>query len=130
MESNYIRIKGKEFLQSLTELGDNLIVNRKVIKLLGAETAVFLGELIAKYSLWEERDDLDKDGFFYCTENKIKELTSWGWEKQNKMLKKLEDNGILERINRGLPLKRYIRLNLYKIMDLYRGTVNLNLEVQ
>lgn len=130
MESNYTRIKGKEFLQSLTELGDNLIVNRKVIKLLGAETAVFLGELIAKYSLWEERDDLDKDGFFYCTENKIKELTSWGWEKQNKMLKKLEDNGVLERVNRGLPLKRYIRLNLYKIMDLYRGTVNLNLEVQ
>lgn len=130
MESNYTRIKGKEFLQLLTELGDNLIVNRKVIKLLGAETAVFLGELIAKYSLWEERDDLDKDGFFYCTENKIKELTSWGWEKQNKMLKKLEDNGVLERVNRGLPLKRYVKLNLYKIIDLYRGTVNLNLEVQ
>lgn len=101
-----------------------------MIKLLGAETAVFLGELIAKYSLWEERDDLDKDGFFYCTENKIKELTSWGWEKQNKMLKKLEDNGVLERVNRGLPLKRYVKLNLYKIIDLYRGTVNLNLEVQ
>lgn len=130
MESNYTRIKGKEFLQLLTELGDNLIVNRKVIKLLGAEEAIFLGELIAKYSLWEERDDLDKDGFFYCTENKIKELTSWGWEKQNKILKKLEDNKIIEKVNRGLPLKRYVRLNISKIIDLYRGTVNLNLEVQ
>lgn len=130
MESNYTRIKGKEFLQLLTELGDNLIVNRKVIKLLGAEEAIFLGELIAKYSLWEERDDLDKDGFFYCTENKIKELTSWGWEKQNKILKKLEDNKIIEKVNRGLPLKRYIRLNISKIIDLYRGTVNLNLETQ
>lgn len=130
MESNYTRIKGKEFLQLLTELGDNLIVNRKVIKLLGTEEAIFLGELIAKYSLWEERDDLDKDGFFYCTENKIKELTSWGWEKQNKILKKLEDNKIIEKVNRGLPLKRYIRLNISKIIDLYRGTVNLNLEAQ
>lgn len=130
MESNYTRIKGKEFLQLLTELGDNLIVNRKAIKLLGAEAAIFLGELIAKYSLWEERDDLDKDGFFYCTENKIKELTSWGWEKQNKILKKLEDNKIIEKINRGLPLKRYVRLNISKIIDLYRGTVNLNLEAQ
>lgn len=130
MESNYTRIKGKEFLQLLTELGDNLIVNRKVIKLLGAEEAIFLGELIAKYSLWEERDDLDKDGFFYCTENKIKELTSWGWEKQNKILKKLEDNKIIEKVNRGLPLKRYVRLNISKIIDLYRGTVNLNLETQ
>lgn len=130
MESNYTRIKGKEFLQLLTELGDNLIVNRKVIKLLGAEEAIFLGELIAKYSLWEERDDLDKDGFFYCTENKIKELTSWGWEKQNRILKKLEDNKIIEKVNRGLPLKRYVRLNISKIIDLYRGTVNLNLETQ
>lgn len=130
MESNYTRIKGKEFLQLLTELGDNLIVNRKAIKLLGAEEAIFLGELIAKYSLWEERDDLDKDGFFYCTENKIKELTSWGWEKQNKILKKLEDNKIIEKVNRGLPLKRYVRLNISKIIDLYRGTVNLNLETQ
>ena len=130
MENNYTRVKGKEFLQLLTELGDNLIVNRKVIKLLGVEAAIFLGELIAKYSLWEERDDLDKDGFFYCTESKIKELTSWGWEKQNKILKKLEDNKIIEKVNRGLPLKRYVRLNISKIIDLYRGTVNLNLEAQ
>lgn len=101
-----------KFLQNLGIKGNYLILNKSLIKLLGWDELGMLQELISEGNLWEQKELLDKEGFFFCTSDKIKDLFGWSWDKQKKILNKLESLNLIELKLKGNPFKRYFKINL------------------
>lgn len=86
-------------------------LNKQVVKTLGIEPAFLLTILI------EASDSLaDDEGWFYQTIEKIGELTGIGRHKQGKIIKDLIESKILEQKNKGVPCKRYFKIN-YEIIE-------------
>ena len=110
-----------QFLKSIAESGNNLIFNKNVAQQISPEAAIVLAELIAEYCLWDKNNQLTKDGFFFCTESKLKNVINRGLEAQNKIIDKLVENHLLIKEIRGEPKKRYFKLNLKCIESIYSG---------
>lgn len=88
-------------------------LNKQIVKELGIESAFLLTILI------EASDGLaDSEGWFYQTIEKIGELTGLGRHKQDKIIKELIDLKILEQKNKGVPCKRYFKINYEMIENL------------
>lgn len=88
-------------------------LNKHVVKTLGIEPAFLLTILI------EASDGLaDEEGWFYQTIEKIGELTGIGRHKQDKIIKDLIESKILEQKNKGVPCKRYFKINYEMIENL------------
>ena len=88
-------------------------LNKQIVKSLGIESAFLLTILI------EASDGLsDDEGWFYQTIEKIGELTGIGRHKQDKIIKDLIGLKILEQKNKGVPCKRYFKINYSMIENL------------
>lgn len=88
-------------------------LNKQIVKNLGIESAFLLTILI------EASDGLaDEEGWFYQTIEKIGELTGIGRHKQDKIIKELIELKILEQKNKGVPCKRYFKVNYEMIENL------------
>ena len=88
-------------------------LNKQIVKELGIESAFLLTILI------EASDGLaDEEGWFYQTIEKIGELTGIGRHKQDKIIKELIELKILEQKNKGVPCKRYFKVNYQMIEKL------------
>ena len=88
-------------------------LNKQIVKELGIESAFLVTILI------EASDGLaDNEGWFYQTIEKIGELTGLGRHKQDKIIKELIDLKILEQKNKGVPCKRYFKVNYEMIENL------------
>ena len=88
-------------------------LNKQIVKELGIESAFLLTILI------EASDGLaDNEGWFYQTIEKIGELTGIGRHKQDKIIKELIELKILEQKNKGVPCKRYFKVNYEMIENL------------
>ena len=88
-------------------------LNKQIVKSLGIESAFLLTIFI------EASDGLsDDEGWFYQTIEKIGELTGIGRHKQDKIIKDLIELKILEQKNKGVPCKRYFKINYPMIENL------------
>lgn len=105
MERNSI----KQLLMS----SNYFILNKQLVKALGIETAFLLSALV-------EADDqlADEEGWFYQTSKTIEDITGLSNYKQSLGIEKLIDLGILEQINKGIPMKRYFKISYEKIQKL------------
>ena len=87
-----------------------ICVNKQLIKLLGLEATVFLGELASIYNYNKNLNTL-KDGWFFATVEKIENNTSISDYKQQQIIKKLQKLNIIKHKIEGMPRKRYFMLN-------------------
>ena len=89
------------------------VLNKKIVKIFGIESAFMLTTLV------ESSDSLaDDDGWFYKTSPALEEETGLSGQKQSKILDVFLLLGILEQENKGMPMKRYFKINYQKIEDL------------
>ena len=100
-------------LKQLLMSSSYFVLNKQIVKLLGIETAFLLTTLI------EASDGLaNEDGWFYKTSPSLEEETGLSNHKQSKIIDELSKLGILEQENKGMPMKRYFRINFQKIEEL------------
>lgn len=92
------------------------IVNRDLIKNLGLESAVMLGELASEYSYFQKNNELENDWFYSTLEN-IEERTTLSKYNQNKIISDLKKKGIIETKLKGVPARRYIKINEDKLLS-------------
>lgn len=92
-----------------------IVLNKKVVRIFGLEAAAILGELTAKSKYFKERGELTDDGYFYSTIEALEENTSIKVKKQRQILSELKEQGIVDVMLRGLPAKRFIKLNYEKL---------------
>lgn len=89
------------------------VMNKKVVKTIGLEPAFMLGVFADG-----EKTLADDDGWFYQTSSTITELTGLSNHKQSSAINKLIELGVLSQENRGVPCKRYFKINYENIENL------------
>ena len=97
---------------SLLANDNYIVVNKDLIKLYGINTSLLLGELASEYNYYNKNQLLDENGYFYSTIENIEENTGLSRHQQKKSLEELKELGIIEIKVKGLPAKRYIKLNI------------------
>lgn len=89
------------------------VLNKKLVAMYGVETAFFLTSL-AEAETYVTRG---KGGWFYQTIETVENLTGLTRYKQDRALKELVDDGVVETDVRGMPAKRYMKLNYKRLHD-------------
>lgn len=99
---------------------DNFCVfNKSIAKVLNSlDAAVLLGELASEYRYFKDKHMLDKEGMFYSTVENIQENICLNDYEQRKAIQLLKEHKIIETKQKGLPAKRYIKLNSKALIDL------------
>lgn len=113
--------------------------NREVARTLGShQAAIILQELIDRYTYHTEKHDhepLIYKGviWWYETIEKLEERTCIKRKGQDAAIKILEKNGLILKIQKGCPPKRYFYLHQENILKLYSGCApasgKLNIEL-
>ena len=86
------------------------VLNKTIVKIYGVEGALMLSVLAeAEFMM------ADDDGYFYQTSESIKKLTGLTRHKQDRVIDELEKSGVLLKKVKGLPAKRYFKLDCKKI---------------
>lgn len=103
-----------------------ITVNKTLIQTLGIEEAIMLGELASEYDYWENNDKLE-EGWFFSTVENVEENTTLTKYKQKKALDNLQKIGVLEVQRKGIPAKRYIKINEEKVFEILSNKKSKNL---
>ena len=103
---------GLDFLDS----GNYIAVNRSLVRAYGLNVAVIVGELASEAKYWKRKGQL-KDGWFFSTVENIEKATGLNSYYQRDTIKRLQELGFVETEYKGLPRKRYFRLNCMAIIQ-------------
>ena len=87
-----------------------IILNKKLIKTIGLNETILLGELCGECYYWMKQNKLE-NGWFYSTVDNVKYNTSLSDSQQRNAIKKLKDLGIIDYQQKGLPAKRWFKIN-------------------
>ena len=87
-----------------------IIVNKTLIRQLGLETAIMLGELCSEY-LYYQKEDMLEDDWFYSTIDNIEYNTGLSNYQQNKAFEQLISLDIIQIVVKGIPARRYIKID-------------------
>jgi hypothetical protein len=117
----------KEICRSTLRQGSFLIVNKKLIHLLGVSEALLLSDLIGKEAYFEERGNLtqDEDGtqwFFNTRQNRLED-TGLSFDIQYRTTKRLQEEGLLKVERRGMPAKHHFSLDHEAITNLLQAPI-------
>lgn len=93
-----------------------VVLNKAIMKILGIEAALLLGELLSEYAYYEDREELTEDGYFFSKSENIERNTTLSYYKQSEALKILQSYGFVETELRGVPARKYFRLDLDNIL--------------
>lgn len=104
-------------LASLLSSSKYIIVNKDLIKMLGLNEAIILGELCSEYSYWESVNQLVDDGYFYSTRENIENNTGINAHFQRIAMKNLEEKGILTSKKMGIPCKKYYKIDENAVIE-------------
>ena len=103
---------------SLIASNNYIVVNKDVLQKLGVYPAIMLGELAGEYNYFSKTGEL-VDGMFYSTIENIQSNTTLSRHQQTEAISKLKELGILEVAVKGIPAKRYFRLNENKLIEMF-----------
>ena len=104
-------------LASLLSSSKYIIVNKDLIKILGLNESVILGELCSEYTYWENTNQLMDDGYFYSTRENIENNTGINAHYQRIAMKNLEQKGIISLKKMGIPCKIYYKINEEAVVE-------------
>ena len=88
------------------------ILNKNLVKILGLETTFFLSNLAEAESLFPS-----KDGWFFQTKDTMESVSGLSRHKQDTCIKQLKELDFIKLELRGMPSKRWFRLNKLNILN-------------
>lgn len=109
-------------LASLLSSSSFIMTNKIMIKAVGTDAAIILGELCSEYNYWEQRGELTYGNWFYSTRDNIEDNTGLSEYRQRIAINKLIEMGLIETKKMGIPCKIYYKLNETNILNCYRDT--------
>ena len=100
-----------------------IVVNKAIVKILGLDCSVLLGELISEYNYYEKIGQLTDKTWFYSTTPNIEEQTGLFRKTIEKGLNKLKNEELIDIRIIGMPRKRYIEINFKNIEKLINNSI-------
>jgi len=74
----------------------HLTVSTKLVKEIGVEEAYVYSALLSNYNYFKEQDELDNDGYFYCTVAFFEAVYGVTRRKQERIFKLLQDKKLID----------------------------------
>lgn len=102
-----------------------IVVNKSLAREIGLIESVVLGELASEYDHWKSTGNLD-DGYFYSTVDNLSDNTTLSKYQQRAAIDNLKEKGIIEVTVKGLPAKRYIKINEEQVEKLLNNKLSKN----
>lgn len=96
-----------------------IVVNKELIREIGLEEAIIVGDLASMFLYLKKENKLSEDEYFYYTVEDMQNNTSLSDYQQRKALQHLKDLGIIEIAIRDMPAKRFIKINVDKLQNLF-----------
>ena len=103
--------ESKYFNRSFLSSESFLLVNKRLIKIFGLDCAIFLSDLISKELYFENKNQIDSEGFFFNTQENRSEDTGLSPYKQTASIEKLKEINVLSVKRIGLPARQYFKIN-------------------
>lgn len=97
-------------LKQLLNQNNYLFLNKILIKSIGLEETIILGEFIDCYDYYE-KNNLLKDDYFFYTYSKIREELNIKEDTARKAIRHLQDLKIIDIKKMGIPCKTYYKIN-------------------
>lgn len=97
-----------------------IVVNKRLIRVLGLVEAVIYGELVSRFCYFQDRGRL-RGGWFYNTIEDLEQGTGASRKYQASAIKRLQEMGIIDMQVKGIPATRHFRLteeHVEKVMQL------------
>lgn len=98
------------------------VLNKDLVKLFGLEAAFLLSNFAEAETLMA-----DDDGWFYQTSETVEKMTTLSRHKQDQAVIVLEKSGVLEKTVKGLPPKRYFRIDYECLTNLFVKNQQINM---
>lgn len=98
-------------LSSLLSSSSFIMTNKILIKAVGTDAAIIIGELCSEYNYWEQREQLLDGEWFYSTRENIEDKTGISEHRQRISIGILIENKLIETKSMGIPCKMYYKLN-------------------
>ena len=96
-----------------------IVVSKELAKEIGLNETIILAELISQYEYFKNNGELDEQGYFYCTIDKMEDNTTLDKHKQSRAINNLVDSGLIEKNTKGIPPKRHFKINETNITKLF-----------
>ena len=96
-----------------------ITVSKELAREIGLQETIILSELISQYEYFRKRNELDQEGYFYCTVNKMEKCTTLGEKAQKRAIDNLVKLNLIENTLKGLPAKRHFKINEEEILKLF-----------
>lgn len=109
-------MNSKLFALEILSSESYLVVNKKLIKQFGPDTAIFLSNLIDKYKYFQDKQILIEDGF-YITHQKLIEEYGFTVRSIRNCKTTLKAKGIIEIKLIGVPSKEYYYINWEELLN-------------
>ena len=98
-------------IYDLLRSNGSIVVNKCFIHGIGLKEAITYSELLSKHDYFKNKGQLQGDGSFFNTIDDLFIDTGLGDRSQRTAIKNLVDLGLLATITRGIPPKRYFKIN-------------------
>ena len=102
---------------SLLASDNFIVINRGLLKRYGLNVTLMLCELASEYNYYNNEGKLEEDGMFFSTIENISDKTGLSRYQQAEALKVLEQMGIVKTIVKGVPAKRYFKLDVKELAN-------------
>ena len=109
-------------LASLLSSSSFIMTNKILIKAVGTDAAIIIGELCSEYNYWEQREQLLEGEWFYSTRENIEDNTGISEHRQRIAIGILIEKKLIETKRMGIPCKMYYKLNESNILNCYTET--------
>lgn len=107
-----------DFLKLISSKG-YLTISKELARNIGLDETLVLTELISKYNYWNEKQQLDEEDYFYLTVEDLEYETTLSKYKQTQAINNLKKLKLIQTIVKGLPAKRYFKINENNIKKLF-----------
>lgn len=97
-------------IYDLIRANGSIVVNKNLIFSMGMNESVIFTELIAKYTFFNNKEQLTEDGYFFNTVDNLLLDTGLSERSQRKAIKRLVEYKLLDYKVQGQPPKRYFRI--------------------
>ena len=105
-------MNGNAFL-ALSEVlysGGAIVANKALLRAIGIDETLLYSELLSRWRYFAQHGQLTDDGYFYNTVDDLEAATTIGERRQRKAIKSLENLGLIEQKNIGVPQKRHFKI--------------------
>jgi len=94
-----------------------ILYNSALARELGTNEAILIGEFAKEFNYWNSTEQTD-DGWFFSTIENVEYSTGLTGRQQRPAIEHLVELGLIETENRGIPCRRYFRINENNILHL------------